>query len=341
MSAVASNPPIPGEPLDPPPDDVPSIIQKIEDYDHAAAVTVGVGYRAVNRFNVAKSPLLAAGTTYYTFLAMFSLIALAYGITALVGTDRIASYLTEAISEAFPGLLGEDGIDPAALSATGQAASIVGLVVMLYSGGGAMVAASNSIHLIYGAPPDPRNYFMKRLVLLGWLLIIGPLVAYSFVAGSISYSVSSRVFDAVGIEASADRFIVNATGILLTLAADFLVAYLILGRLGGIRPPTRALVTGAVAGAFALQILRIPMGVILSFSIDKPQYGALAIPIGVLFVLYLNSSAIYGAAALTAGIAERDVPLDEIIPTLDEVVPAIGEVVETLRSDELDTEPEG
>jgi uncharacterized BrkB/YihY/UPF0761 family membrane protein len=66
-----------------------------------------------------------------------------------------------------------------------------------------------------------------------------------------------------------------------------------------------------------IQILRIPMALILEFSADKPQYGALAIPIGVLLVLYLNSITVYGAAALTAGIAERDVPLEEIAPAIE------------------------
>ncbi|MEN8235575.1 MAG: YihY/virulence factor BrkB family protein [Actinomycetota bacterium] len=317
MPAIAANPPIPGKPLDPPPDAVPHLIRKAEDWDHAAAATVGVGFRAITRFNRARSALLAAGTTYYAFLATFSLIALAYGVTALLGADQIAEYLTEAISEAFPGLLGEDGIDPEELRSIGQAASIFGMIAMLYAGSGAMVAASSSVHLIYGAPPDPRGFVMKRIILLGWLLILGPLVAYSFVASSVTYGVSSQIMDAIGLEGSADRFLVSATGIALALAADFLVMYLVLGRLGGIRPPKRPLLVGSATGAVAVQILRIPMALVLSFSIDKPQYGALAIPIGVLIVLYFNSIAVYGAAALAAGCADRDVPLHEIIPTIE------------------------
>ncbi|MEN8040546.1 MAG: YhjD/YihY/BrkB family envelope integrity protein [Actinomycetota bacterium] len=317
MTAIAANPPIPGTPLDPPPIEVPELIQNLDEGDDAVAEAVGVVYRAVTRFNYARSAILAAGTTYYAFLAMFSLIALAYGITAMFGADRLATYLTQAISEAFPGLLGEEGIDPAELRAIGQAASAVGLVVMLYAGSGAMVAASSSIHLIYGAPPDPRNYVKKRVILLGWLIIIGPLIAFSFVAGTMIHRVSYRVFNALEIEGSTDRFLITLLAVVLTLAADVLVVYLILGRLGGIRPPSRALMIGSAAGAIALQLLRIPMGWILELSLDKPQYGALAIPIGILLVLYLNSNAIYGSAAFAAGIAEKDVPLDEIAPAIE------------------------
>ena len=248
---------------------------------------------------------------------MFSLIALAYGITALFGADRLASYITIAVSEAFPGLLGEEGIDPATLRTVGQTAGIIGLITMLYAGGGAMASANSSIHLIYGAPKDPRNYALNRMRLLGMLLIIAPLIAFSFVAGPFTTRFGNRVLTAMGLESSGHQILGIILTIVLTLAADFLVFYILLGRVGGIRPPTKPLVTGSMLGALAVQLLRIPMALILDFSIDKPQYGALTVPIGVLLVLYLNNVMLYGAAAFTAGMAERDVPLEEITPVTD------------------------
>lgn len=317
MSAIAAPPPIPGEPLDPPPKAPPDIVADLEDGDGAATAAVGVGYRAMTRFTHARATLLAAGTTYYTFLAMFSLIALAYGVTTLVDATRVASYVTQAISEAFPGLLGEDGIDPAELRAVGQAASVVGLVAMLYAGGGAMAAASGSIHEIYGAPVDPRNYVVKRARLLAWLVVVGTLIALSLVVGTALVGFSTRVMDAWGIEGTESRAGVRIGAALATIAVDYLVMRLLLGRLGGIRPPARALTVGALTGAVAVGVLRVPMALILEFSLDKPQYGALAIPIGVLLVLYLNSMAVYGAAAVAAGYAEKHIPLDELEPGVD------------------------
>lgn len=317
MTSLAALPPIPGEVIDPPPKETPELVQRLDESGGAAGAAAGLGYRAMERFNHARATLLAAGTTYYVFLALFSLLALAYGVTALLDADRIASVVTEAISEAFPGLLGEEGIDPAQLRSVGQAASLVGLVVMLYAGSGSMVAASGSIHEIYGAPPDPRNYVMKRLRLLGWLLAIGPLIALSLVGGSLVLNFANRVMDSVGIEGAPDRYLVRLVAAVVVLATDYLVVHLLLGRMGGIRPPKKALVVGAAAGGLVIQLLRIPMSLIVDLSIDKPQYGALAIPIGVLLVLYLNSMTLYGAAALAAGYAERNVPIAEIVPTSD------------------------
>ncbi len=317
MMGVAALPPIPGNAIDPPPKVAPDVMRKLDDSDKALSTAAGVGYRAMTRFNHARAALLAAGTTYYLFLAMFSLIALGYGITAILDADRIASYLTQAISEAFPGLLGEEGIDPAQLRSVGQAASLVGLLVMLYAGSGAMVAANGSIHEIYGASPDPRNYVIKRLRLLSWLLAIGPLIAFSLVGGTLVLNFADRVMDGVGIESTSDRYLVRLLAALFVLGTDYLVVHLMLSRMGGIRPPKKALILGAASGGLVIQLLRIPMALIVDLSVDKPQYGALAMPIGVLLVLYLNSVTLYGAAALTAGFAERNVPIEEILPGPD------------------------
>lgn len=308
---------IPGRTLDPPPKGAPDPVRRLDESDGATGVVAGVGYRAFNRFSVARSTLLAAGTTYYVFLALFSLIALGYGVTALVGADQISDYLTRALGEAFPGMIGDEGIDPDLLRSIGQTAGLIGLVVMLYSGGGAMAATSGSIHLIYGAPLDPRNYVVERLRLLGWLLVVGPLIVASLVAGIATQNFSSQVLDLLGWTGTGDLVLVQVLATLLTLGLNFVVVFVVLGRLGGIRPPTRSLVIGSLAGAVALQLLRVVMGVVLKVSADKPQYGTLTLPIGILLVLYLNTLALFAASALTAGIAERGVPLEEIVPTTE------------------------
>jgi len=314
VTSISSLPPIPGTAIDPPPKATPDAVLELDGSESAAGAAVGVGYRTMTRFNGAKASLLAAGTTYYVFLAMFSLIALAYGLAALIGGDRFGAQVTEAVSEAFPGLFGADGIDAEDLRAVGQAASIVGLLTMLYAGSGAMVAAGSSIHLIYGAPRDPRNYVLNRMRMLGILVILGPLIAFSFIAGTLAVRFGDRIATAIGLVTPVHEVLWGIVGITVALALDFLIVFIVLGRLGGIRPPRRAHLIGAITGAVVLQLIRIPMAFILELAVNKPQYGAAAAPIGILLVLYLKSVAVYGAAALTAGVAERDVPLETIAP---------------------------
>ncbi len=136
-------------------------------------------------------------------------------------------------------------------------------------------------------------------------------------AGTATLNFANQVMDAEGIEGTESRWMTRVGAGLLTLATDFLVMRLVLGRLGGIRPPGNALTVGCIVGAVGIEVLRIPMALVLSFSVDKPQYGALTAPIGILLVLYLNSLTVYGAAALTAGVAERDIPIEDIKPVTD------------------------
>ncbi|MEA3501922.1 MAG: YihY/virulence factor BrkB family protein [Actinomycetota bacterium] len=307
MAAITTPPPIPGTPIDPPVKGPPKMLKEQTGF-------VGIAYRAFSRFSFAKASLLAAGTTYYLFLAMFAVLAFGYGVAAAFGTDQFAAQLTDALDEALPGLVGADGIDPAQLRATGRASSVVGLLLLLYSGGGAMVAASDSLHLIYGAPPDPRSFVKARVRLLGWLVIIAPLILLSFSIPAFVASVaggSQGFLDTTAIP----QAVWIAVALLVVLVIDFGIMYLLLGFLGGIRPERRARVSGAAAGAIGVSVLKYFLGLIIAWSIARPQYGAFAMPITVLFVLFLLTIALYGSAALAAGIADRGVPLEHLTPT--------------------------
>ena len=256
------------------------------------------------RFTHSKATLLAAGTTYYLFLALFSALTLAYGLTAALGAEQLSAYVTEALSAAFPGLVGGSGLDPDQLRSIAQATSIVGAVGLLYGATGAVLGASRSLHTVYGAPNNTRNFVSVRLWALGWFLVLAPLVLLSFVSASFTADLSARLLDAVGLQGSGPTLLLGAAAIVLTMVLNFLVMHLMLGRLGGIRPARAPLLVGAAVGAVAIEVLKQVMALLVSFVIDKPQYGALAAPIGILFVLYLQSSALYLVASLTAALAE-------------------------------------
>ncbi|MEA2022837.1 MAG: YhjD/YihY/BrkB family envelope integrity protein [Actinomycetota bacterium] len=309
MAAITSPPPIPGKPIDPPPKDLPKVVGTVDERSRIA----GIAYRALNRFSFANASLLAAGTTYYLFITMFALLAFAYGAAAALGSDQLTASLSDALERALPGLTGTGGIDPDQLREIGQGTSLAGLLLLLYSGSGAMVAASNSLHLIYGALPDPRNFVAARARLLGWLLIIAPLILLSFAIPNVIALVARSVdgFASTGIPTA----VWTVGGFLVTLIIDFAIVYLLLGVLGGIRPEHRARIVGAVVGAIGISVLKSLLAVIISWSIAKPEYGAFAAPIAVLLILYLLTLTLYASASITAGVADRDVALKSLTPT--------------------------
>ncbi len=313
MASAAAPPPIVGTPIDPPPKEVPGFAEKLD-----RTTVGGISYRAMRRYSVANVGLLAAGSAYYLFLSLFALLAFAYGVIALVGADSLATTLTEALGEALPGLVGDDGIDPDQLRSTGRAAGIVGLLLLAYSGLGAVGGASSSLHLIFGAPPDPRNFVKAKARHALILLVVAPLIVVSFASLSVTSDLFHPVLEAAGLDGGPVRALLTGVGYVVGFAVDVLILWILLGHLGGIRPHRRPRLVASLTGAVAIGIVKQFLDAIVSWALDKPQYGAFAAPLAVLFVLSLLSSVLYGSAALAAGISDQEVPLEELEPTPQE-----------------------
>jgi uncharacterized BrkB/YihY/UPF0761 family membrane protein len=104
------------------------------------------------------------------------------------------------------------------------------------------------------------------------------------------------------------------------LAIDTLIMWILLGTLGGIRPDRRPRLISSVIGAVAVGLIKPLLQVIVAWSLAKPQYGAFALPLAVLFVLSLLTSVLYVCAAVAGGIGDRDVPLGELGTTPGDTV---------------------
>ncbi len=318
MTPVAAPRPITGIATDPPPKEVPGYATAIDERSEVG----GILLRAKGRYAYANVGLLAAGTAYYLLLALFSVMAFAYGVIAVIGADDLAARLTEALSEALPGLVGDEGVDPDTLRSTGRTAGVLGLLVLLYSSLGAVGGASRSMHLIFGAPPDPRNFAVAKVRHLAILLVVGPLVALTFAATSLATDLMTPVLEALGLGSGLGRAAVTTGSLVLGFGLDTLILWILLGALGGIRPHNRPRVIAALIGAIGVGVIKQVLDAIVDWAVAKPQYGAFAAPIAVLFVLSLLSQVLYGSAALAGGISDRDVALEDLEAT---PVVAVGE----------------
>lgn len=319
MASAAAPPPIVGTPIDPPPAEVPDFAEKLD-----RTAVGGIGYRALRRYSHANVALLTSGTAYYLFLSLLSLLALTYGVIAILGADRLAEKLTDILGDALPNLVGSNGIDPQELRSTGRTAGVVGLVLLLYSTLGAVRGASRSMHVIFGAPPDPRTFVRSKARHLLILLVVTPLLAVSFAAASLTSTLIQPLLDAIGWDSAPVRAALAGAGLLAGLAIDTLIMWILLGTLGGIRPHRGPRLISSVIGAVAVGLIKQLLQVIVAWSLDKPQYGAFALPLAVLFVLSLLTSVLYVCAAIAGGISDRDVPLDQLGPTPDNAVEEPG-----------------
>jgi membrane protein len=312
MAASAAPPPIRGTSIDPPPKAVPRFAERLD-----ATHVGGAAYRSLRRYSYANVGLLANGTAYYLLLSLFALLAFAYGVIAVVGADALASTMTEALENAFPGVVGDDGIDPDQLRSTGRAAGIIGLLLLLYSSLGDVNGASSSMHLVFGAPPDPRSFPRAKARHLLLLTVVAPLILVSFASGTLASDLSRPLLEEVGLGGSAARMAISGLGLAVGYAVDVLILWILLGHLGGIRPPSRPRLVAALVGSVAVGVVKQLLDLIMQWALDKPQYGAFAAPIAVLFILQLLTLVLYSSACLAAGLSDARVPLAELEPAPD------------------------
>jgi membrane protein len=316
MVSSAAPPPIPGTAIDPPPLEVPEFAEKLDRNPVGS-----VAYRSLRRYQHANIGLLANGTAYFLLLSLLSVLAFTYGLITVIGADALADWLTRSLAQALPGLVGDNGIDPDVLRSTGRTAGIVGLVFLLYGGLGSVNAAGSSMHLIYGAPPDPRKFLQAKVRQLGMMLLMGPLMLISLAGASLTTAVLARGLDAIGLESSTGQTVLRVVGIVLGFGLDYLIIWLLLGWLGGIRPEPHPRRIGALVGAVLVAVIKGLLSLIISWVVAKPQYGAFAIPLAVLFVFSLLSQVLYVSAAITAGASDDDRSLAELEPVAAEDVP--------------------
>src|SRR4051812_23745714 len=300
MAAAAATPPIAGTTIDPPPREVPRYAERLD-----RTVLGGIAYRAMGRYTYAHVGLLSSGTAYYLFVSLFSLLTVVYGVFAIVEADRLAQVLTDALANALPGLVGDDGIDADQLRSTGSTAGLIGLVFLLYSGLGAIGGASISMHVIFGAPPDPRSFVNARARHLLLLITIAPLLVVSFGSASLASSLIRPALDAIGWNPAPSGAALTSVGLVVGFVVDALLLWILLGRLGGIRPHRRPRLIASLIGAVAVGAIKLMMEVIVEWCLDKPQYGAFAAPLAILFVLSLLTTVLYASAALAGGISDR------------------------------------
>ena len=76
-------------------DRVESLVGRTPWLDHAV--------RAATRYTEVRGPLLSAGVTYYSFLALFPLVALSYGVVRFL--SRFVPDLEQSFNDALDGVL--------------------------------------------------------------------------------------------------------------------------------------------------------------------------------------------------------------------------------------------
>jgi membrane protein len=208
-----------------------------------------------------QGDLLAAGVTYYVFLALFPVLLLVASIAGFVlsGNAVLEQQLVSAIQDGVPGSTGRSLADQAS-SAVDSAATfgLIGLVGFLSVGLGAMDKLRIGMDVVWRGRPDPPDFLTGRLKDLGALLGLGAAGTMSIALTTAATAASSRLLDLAGLDELPGSFLVTrVVAIGLALVGDTLVFLWLLKGVPDNPFGFRRLLPGAVFGAVGFEVLKL------------------------------------------------------------------------------------
>jgi membrane protein len=246
-------------------------------------------------FSAGDGGYYAAGLTYYLFFSVFPLVL--FGVSALgfavFISDSVKQDIVDASADAFP--LVRQVLEPETLDAVADARfslAAMGLLLVLYSGTGGIVALEHALNRFRGLEQE-GSFLQKRIRALRFLATVGIIPLFSVALGAVAQLVHSPL---VGVVA----FVGGAA----TSVALFATAFKFLP---SVNPPWREVLPGAVIAGAIFEVLKIvgPLYLSSGRSNRDATFGAFAATAGLLISAYLLSQVTLLAAQLNAVLAER------------------------------------
>ncbi|MGZ4596811.1 MAG: YihY/virulence factor BrkB family protein [Actinomycetes bacterium] len=266
-------------------------------FDHAV--------RAYDRNSEVLGSQLAAAITYFGFLSFFPLLALGFAVVGYAsdGDPHLQRQITDAVEQAFPGLVGsgpgqiniQDVINAKA------GAGLIGLLGLLYAGLGWIDALRDALRRVFGTSYRPISFIKKKIVDVLVLVGLGVALVASLAVTSLATRVTQQVLDHLGLSSSTVAVVLlKLLAVALALLADTVLFAILLSRLSGAYLPWRQVRSGALVGAVGFEILKLLATFLIGKVTSNPLYATFGVIVGLLVWIYYVSKLLVFAAAWTA-----------------------------------------
>jgi membrane protein len=262
-------------------------------------------WRAWKRYGDSRGSLLAGGVTYFGFLSIFPILALAFAVAGffLRGNPDVMDSLRQSISDALPGFIKDDkgnGLIPLELPGGGTLTTIgvVGVAGLLWGGLGWLSALRDGIRAIFGVEGAPGNFLLAKLRDLGVLFVLGIGVLVSAVVAGVAQGAAGWIAGLIGL--GSQGWLVTLVGLLVQTLLNTGVMALVLRVLSGVALPWPGLRKGAVFGGIGLTLIQTFGTRLIAGTMSNPVFASIAVVVGLLVFLNFISRVILVSAAWAA-----------------------------------------
>ena len=284
------------------------------------------------RYGEVKASQWAGAVTYFGFLSIFPILALAFfvvGYLSRVFPDA-QDTLVAAINSMLPGIIGEgDGeLSLTEIEDAATTAGILGLVGVLYAGLGWLSALRAALITVFALPErEQPNFVMGKLRDLITLAVLGAVLLVAVAATGVVAGFSEDLLDWAGLS-QASTWIVKLVTVVVGLVANTVLLSLMFRLLAAPGLPWRAMAGGALLGAAGFEILKQLSTLLISLTKNAPAFQIFGITLILLvWINYSSRLILYAAAwawthprAEAQRVAEPEAPVEgPALPSIDEL----------------------
>jgi membrane protein len=263
--------------------------------------------QTVKEWSEDKVPRLGAALAYYTMFSLAPLLIIAIAIAGFVfGEEAARGRVTEELGSLInndAAAMVEELILNARRPEAGIAATVVGVVTLLFGASGVIGQLKDSMNTIWEVAPKPGRGILglvkDRFLSLAMVLGIGFLLLASLLLSAALDAVSEYLF---GDEASPGLQILNFVVSFAVITLLFAVIYKVLP---DVKIAWRDVWIGAVVTALLFNVGKFLIGVYLARSTTASVFGAAGSLILVLLWIYYSSQILFFGAEFTQVYANR------------------------------------
>ncbi|ORI18120.1 inner membrane protein YhjD [Rhodococcus sp. 1168] len=261
--------------------------------------------RAAQRYQAQMGDYYAAGMTYFSVLALFPLLMVAFAVAGfvLVGHPEWLDEITAQISESIPGSLGET-VNSLIESAIESRASvgIIGLLGALYAGLGWVAKLRAALTAMWESQREQGGFVSTKLKDLAALFGLGLAIALSLGLSALNGgSVMRSLLEFVKLDnAPGVGILLRVVSVLLALVATWGLFTWVISRLPREPVPFRSALKGGLLAAVGFEIFKQIAAIYLASVTSGPAGVVFGPIIGLLVFVFTTSRFVLFATAFSA-----------------------------------------
>ncbi len=288
--------------------------------------------RTQEHYGATKAGQQAGAVTYFGFLSVFPVLALAFfvvGWMSKVYPDAQDTLIT-SIKSMFPGLIGSGAnkLNIEDIQDSAATAGVIGLVGVLYSGLGWLSALRDALITVFALPKrEQPNFVMGKVRDLITLSLIGAVLLFAVAFTGIVSGFSEDLLGWVGLSSELG-WLVTLLSIALGLLANAVLFFAMFRLLAAPDIPKRAMWSGALLGAVGFEILKQVSGLLLRATQGQPAFQVFGLALILLvWINYFSRVVLYAAAwAWTHPLAVEQRVVEPAEPVQGPPLPSVDEL---------------